>query len=72
MTKRQAIAKEIVNKAVSGDAKAIPLILAEGRQHEADAARGSGTAPFTSDKDQKVVLAWLQALGENEEEPDES
>ena len=70
ITKRLAVAKQIVNKAVSGDAKAIPLVLAESRQHAADAASG-GALPFTSDKDQEVVLAWLQGLGDEEQQPDE-
>ena len=34
ITKREAVAKQIVNKAASGDAKAIPILLNEARARE--------------------------------------
>jgi Family of unknown function (DUF5681) len=40
ITKREAVAKQLVNKAASGDPKAIPVLLNETRFHEAEAAVG--------------------------------
>ena len=63
ITKGEAIAKRLVNSAVSGDPKAIPLILSEDRQHQiAAAVAGPAGASSTSEADQKVILAFLQRL----------
>ena len=63
ITKCEAIAKQLDNRAVAGDAKAIPLILSEDRQHQVEAAlAGQGGASWNSEADQKVMLGILQRL----------
>jgi hypothetical protein len=41
ITKREAVAKQLVNKAASGDPKAIPVLLNETRPYEAAAVASS-------------------------------
>ena len=42
ITKRKAVAKQLVNRAATGDPKAIPVLLNEARQYEAAAVREYG------------------------------
>jgi hypothetical protein len=55
ITKREAIAKQLVNKAASGDPKAIPVLLNETRFHEAEAAAGLSSA--TMAQEDHLVMA---------------
>jgi hypothetical protein len=61
ITKREAVAKQLVNRAVAGDPKAMPF-LAQGRHGEAGPDGGEGTTPVLADEDQKVLLTALQRL----------
>jgi Family of unknown function (DUF5681) len=47
ISKREAIAKQLVNKAASGDAKAIPLLFNETRHHE----KQEGTSALQSNQE---------------------
>ena len=62
ISKREAIAKQLVNKAVGGDQKAIPLLLVEARSAEADADKGPARVPWRAEEDQKVMLGLLKRL----------
>lgn len=61
ITKREAVAKQLVNKAVAGDPKAMPF-LAQGRHGEAEPDGGQAAAPVLADEDQKVLLTALRRL----------
>jgi hypothetical protein len=49
ITKREAIAKQLVNKAASGDPKAIPVLLNEARFHETEGAAGLPSVAMAQD-----------------------
>jgi hypothetical protein len=61
ITKREAVAKQLVNKAASGDAKAIPILLNEARARE---KAGIGLGPDTSPRveDQQVMSGILERI----------
>jgi Family of unknown function (DUF5681) len=61
ITKREAIAKQIVHKAASGDSKAIPIILNEERARE---KAGIGLGPNASQRveDQQVMSGILERI----------
>ncbi|HEU5048593.1 MAG TPA: DUF5681 domain-containing protein [Rickettsiales bacterium] len=46
ISKREAIAKQLVNKAVSGDPKTVPILLNETREH--DNPQGTGHADINA------------------------
>lgn len=62
ITKRQAVAKQLVNKAVAGDFKAIPTLLNEARHHEEDAVTRSAETEFDSPEDRNVVENILKRI----------
>jgi hypothetical protein len=53
-SKRQVIAKRLVNKAASGDLKAIPLLLNEARAHQSNPAEAEPDQVFDTPEDRKV------------------
>lgn len=55
ITKREAVAKQLVDKAVAGDPKAIPTLLNEARHHEKTAPAEGPVAVFGAAEDQKVI-----------------
>jgi hypothetical protein len=55
ITKREATAKQLVNKAASGDPKAIAVLLNETRFHEAEAA--AGLPSVTMAQEDHLVMA---------------
>jgi hypothetical protein len=68
ITKREAVAKQLVNKAVSGDPKAIPVLLKEVPPGESDAAgvgAGVGSFPMTPEDDLVLenMIKRIQASG---------
>jgi len=63
VTKRKAVAKQLVNKAASGDPKAIPVLLNEARQHEAGSAAGLGHDALCR---RKTSWLWRTSLGASE------
>jgi Family of unknown function (DUF5681) len=61
ITKREAVAKPIVNKAASGDTKAIPIVLNEARARE-KAGIGLETDPSQRVEDQQVMSGILDRI----------
>jgi Family of unknown function (DUF5681) len=61
ITKRQAVAKQLVNKAASGDSKAIPILLNEARARE-KAGIGLGRDPSQRVEDQQVMSGILERI----------
>ncbi len=55
ISKREVIAKHLVNKAASGDLKAIPLLLNEARARENDPADTASAQVFDTPEDRKVL-----------------
>jgi hypothetical protein len=69
ITKKQAVAKQIVNKAASGDPKAVPVLLNEARQREA--VVGETPAPNVVDRpeDHLVIQNIVRRIRAGEEMP---
>jgi hypothetical protein len=61
ISKREAVAKQLVNKAASGDAKAIPILLNEARARE-KAGIGLGPDPSQRVEDQQVMSGILERI----------
>src|SRR5438067_417778 len=55
ISKREVIAKHLVNKAAGGDLKAIPLLLNETRARESEAADAAPNQVFDTLEDQAVL-----------------
>jgi hypothetical protein len=55
ITKRQAVIKQAVNKAVSGDPKFVPIVLSEVRAREGTQSPIPAEQHFTSEDDGKVM-----------------
>jgi hypothetical protein len=55
ISKREVIAKHLVNKAASGDLKAIPLWLNEARARENNSADAASAQVFDTPEDRKVL-----------------
>jgi hypothetical protein len=55
ITKRKAIAKQLVNKPVGGDPKAIPVLLNETRPHEAETEDKNAQSADLQREDQLVL-----------------
>jgi len=55
ISKREVIAKHLVNKAASGDLKAIPLLLNEVRARENNPADAASAQVFDTPEDRKVL-----------------
>jgi Family of unknown function (DUF5681) len=62
ITKREAVAKQLVNKAASGDPRAIPTLLNETRPFEAAAANSSIHSDSTRAEDQMVMNSIVRRL----------
>jgi Family of unknown function (DUF5681) len=69
ITKREAVAKQLVNKAAAGDPKAIPVLLDEMRPYETDAA-GASRAEMMSPEDQAVMESITRRIREAENTSD--
>jgi hypothetical protein len=54
ISKKQAVAKQLVNKAATGDPRAMPVLLNENRIHEASAGRDASSD--TSDAEDRLVM----------------
>jgi hypothetical protein len=66
ITKRKAIVKQLVNKAATGDQKAIPILLNETRQREAASGVGSGFEVLCRPEDQLVMANIIKRIREAE------
>ena len=54
ISKREVIAKHLVNKAAGGDLRAIPLLLNEARAHQSNPAEAEPDQVFDTPEDRKV------------------
>jgi hypothetical protein len=61
ISKREAVAKQLVNRAASGDTKAIPLLLNESPAHE-KTATGRDLDPGQSVADHQVMTGMLERI----------
>jgi hypothetical protein len=66
ITKRKAVAKQLVNKAAAGDPKSIPVLLNEARQHEAESATAPGPEVLCRSEDQLVMANIVKRIREAE------
>jgi hypothetical protein len=66
ITKRKAVAKQLVNKAAAGDPKSIPVFLNEARQHEAGSATAPGLEVLCRPEDQLVMANIVKRIREAE------
>jgi hypothetical protein len=64
ITKREAVAKQLVNKAAAGDPKAIPVLLNETRPFETDVAIGAVRSESLSPEDQAVMESIVRRIHE--------
>jgi hypothetical protein len=55
ISKREVIAKHLVNKAAGGDLKAIPLLLSEARTRQSNLADDGSDLVFDTAEDRKVL-----------------
>ena len=62
ISKRQAIAKQIVNKAASGDLKAIPVVLNETRLREEGLSVSFPSQIFSTLADQQVMASIVARI----------
>jgi hypothetical protein len=73
ITKGQAIAKQLINKAASGDPKAIPLVLNQTRhQEEAKAAAGLGPEILLQPEDDLVIENIIKRIRESDKTTSET
>lgn len=72
ITKREAIAKQVVNKAAGGDAKFVPMLLMEVRRMEEKQENGSYVAMPMTPEDDLVAASIIARLKARlvEEAPD--
>ena len=68
ITKRQVIAKQLVNKAAAGDLRAIPLVLGEERLRE-QGHLPDVSAIFETEADQSVLANIIKRIRATESEP---
>lgn len=71
ISKKQAVAKQLVNKAAGGDHKAIPILLTDERSREAAGAAATEQPVFTAE-DQNVIDHLLARIRTSEPASDPS
>jgi hypothetical protein len=62
ITKREGIAKRIVNNALSGDPKAVPILLAEARQQETVGGAASASLVFDRPDDHLMMGRIIERI----------
>jgi len=62
ISKREVIAKHLVNKSASGDLKAIPLLLSETRARESEAADVGRNQVFDTPEDRSVLESMVARI----------
>jgi hypothetical protein len=62
VSKREVIAKRLVNRAAEGDLRAIPLLLNEARAHENLSSGGGADEIFGGPEGQEVIDAIVQRI----------
>jgi Family of unknown function (DUF5681) len=71
ITKRKAVAKQLVNKAAAGDPKAIPVLLNHTRLQEERSATGLGPEVLCRPEDELVMANIIKRIREAEIPPPE-
>ena len=72
ISKREVIAKHLVNKAASGDLKAIPLLLNETRLREGNHADAGPDQVFDTSEDRNVLDSIIRRIRSSDATPPES
>jgi hypothetical protein len=72
ISKREVIAKHLVNKAASGDLKAIPLLLNETRLREGNHADAGPDQVFDTSEDRNVLDSIIRRIRSSGATPPES
>jgi hypothetical protein len=62
ISKREVIAKHLVNKAAGGDLKAIPLLLSETRARESEAGEAGPSQFFDTPEDHAVLQSMIARI----------
>jgi hypothetical protein len=62
ISKRQVIAKHLVNKAAAGDLKAMPLLFNEARPHEGQPVDAIALELFGQAEDQRVIDSAIRRI----------
>ena len=71
ISKREVIAKHLVNKAASGDLKAIPLLLNETRLREGNHADAGPDQVFDTPEDRNVLDSMIRRIRSSDPAPPE-
>lgn len=71
ITKRKAIAKQLVNKATIGDPKAIPILLNDARQRETALGADSASEALARPEDRLVMASIVKRIRETDVPPPE-
>jgi hypothetical protein len=66
ISKREAIVKQAVNKAASGDSKATIIVLNEARQYESNAQSVLGASFLITSEDQNVMANILRRIRQSD------
>jgi Family of unknown function (DUF5681) len=69
ISKRQVIAKHLVNKAASGDLKAIPLLLNETRPRQGNLADAGSDQVFNTPEDRSVLDGIIRRIRGSDASP---
>jgi hypothetical protein len=72
ITKREAAAKQLVNRAAAGDLKALPLLLNETRRHESETPTLGGGNFALAAEDDLVIANIIKRIREAQTPPSES
>jgi len=72
ISKREVIAKHLVNKAASGELKAIPLLLNETRLREGNHADAGPDQVFDTSEDRNVLDSIIRRIRSSDATPPES
>lgn len=62
ITKRRAVAKQLVNKAAGGDPRSVPVLLNESRHHEAQTAATASADALSQAEDQLVMASTIRRI----------
>jgi hypothetical protein len=71
ITKRKAVAKQLVNKAAGGDPKAIPVLLNQERERETRSISGPGPEILCRPEDELVMANIVRRIREMDTPPSE-
>jgi hypothetical protein len=63
ITKKHAIAKQLVNRAATGDHKAIPTLISEERSNHADSLTGSALLPADDQRVLDNLITRIRSAG---------